>query len=579
MDHGFLKKIEPLASLCWFGLCLLVMLFYTKSEFLRPTDDPKELFLYGGLFLVFILLSLFILLKNKKVSLVKTNADILFVALLLYQIVNLFFVGTTFSEGLATTGRFSLLALAVWFYSFYNEESFEKLILSVVICGFLAICYTVFQGSLIQFFTRSVYKILPIGHISYFADFLLLLLPWTIYLSGSRNRGYLKWVFRIFSLALVFLIFFSGRRSSLIGLLVSFIVALFLWQRIGLSLKRVLKLLILPIISVIIFLVVMQVLQNQKQDRHQTLVDRLSKTVTGFVSGKSAPSPRMTFYKRSFKAITQKPMTGWGYGSFKYVYPRFAVHGDPDTKIFKARNRHWVMHPHNDILYQLFEGGIIGFGLFYGLVFLLWWTLGAYVLKNTKSPDLYFWAFIGLSGVFISFQFNTTSTNPVIRLMLIPYFAVAYKAMRKTYSLSKEPRFVFKSLVMLLLYGVTIWSFLPSWASYYLKQASHEFSQKKKSDLHLKAIALDPWGYNSLSRGGSFEMRNGRFKEAQTLLIQAKGRFPYVPMVYSKLARTYMLENQYQKAYQVLQEGLTLYPFYAPYLKSLEMIPPVFRKE
>lgn len=62
---------------------------------------------------------------------------------------------------------------------------------------------------------------------------------------------------------------------------------------------------------------------------------------------------RARILRITMKMITLKPWFGWGYGSFEYMFSRFAIaHAD-------YQYRRVVTHPHNELLFSWFQGGVV----------------------------------------------------------------------------------------------------------------------------------------------------------------------------------------------------------------------------
>lgn len=70
---------------------------------------------------------------------------------------------------------------------------------------------------------------------------------------------------------------------------------------------------------------------------------------------------RWTMLHDTLSMITQKPVLGWGYGSFEYNFQHFRINQHPPTLITEIAS-----HPHNEILLWVVEGGllaIVGIGV------------------------------------------------------------------------------------------------------------------------------------------------------------------------------------------------------------------------
>lgn len=68
---------------------------------------------------------------------------------------------------------------------------------------------------------------------------------------------------------------------------------------------------------------------------------------------------RWTMLRDTLRMIAEKPLLGWGYGSFEYNFLHFRINQLPPTVVTEIAN-----HPHNEILLWWVEGGLVSlFGL------------------------------------------------------------------------------------------------------------------------------------------------------------------------------------------------------------------------
>ncbi|NDO83181.1 hypothetical protein CJP72_21130 [Citrobacter sp. NCU1] len=76
---------------------------------------------------------------------------------------------------------------------------------------------------------------------------------------------------------------------------------------------------------------------------------------------------RLHILATTLTMIAQKPFSGWGYGTFEYAFSRFVMaHPDPGYQY-----THVITHPHNELLFFWFQGGILGL-IGVGLLFSSW---------------------------------------------------------------------------------------------------------------------------------------------------------------------------------------------------------------
>lgn len=82
-------------------------------------------------------------------------------------------------------------------------------------------------------------------------------------------------------------------------------------------------------------------------------------TMLGNPTLESLDHPGSNYYrwimvKQTLAMIAQKPLLGWGYGSFDYHFHHFLIQQQPPILIGEHAD-----HPHNEILYGWMEGGIV----------------------------------------------------------------------------------------------------------------------------------------------------------------------------------------------------------------------------
>jgi O-antigen ligase/Tfp pilus assembly protein PilF len=109
---------------------------------------------------------------------------------------------------------------------------------------------------------------------------------------------------------------------------------------------------------------------------------------------------RLNYYKDSFAAIQDFPVTGAGYGTFKDIYHSYQT----------ITERAYVDHAHNDYLEYLVEGGVVGFVLF-GAFLATWFGKTCRAFRSRRDPFAIFvctGCIVGVSAiVFHSFtDFN-----------------------------------------------------------------------------------------------------------------------------------------------------------------------------
>lgn len=71
------------------------------------------------------------------------------------------------------------------------------------------------------------------------------------------------------------------------------------------------------------------------------------------ISHEQSNQARWTMLRDTLSMIAEKPLLGWGYGSFEYTFQHFRINQVPPTKVTEI-----ARHPHNEILLWVVEGGV-----------------------------------------------------------------------------------------------------------------------------------------------------------------------------------------------------------------------------
>jgi O-antigen polymerase len=135
------------------------------------------------------------------------------------------------------------------------------------------------------------------------------------------------------------------------------------------------------------------------------------------------PGARVPIYLHSLHMWLEKPVLGWGYGSFEVAYLNsysealsqgLALPGSPEN----------LTHPHNELLYWGIEGGLIALG---GIALLVIGFLGI-IVKQPVSQAL---ALLGLVFPLVlhsqtEFPFYHAAVHWIILLTLVWYVASRY---------------------------------------------------------------------------------------------------------------------------------------------------------
>ncbi|CAI0997666.1 O-antigen ligase RfaL [Serratia marcescens] len=86
--------------------------------------------------------------------------------------------------------------------------------------------------------------------------------------------------------------------------------------------------------------------------------------VLRYASHAGSNHARYTMLRDTLAMIAEKPILGWGYGSFEYSFQHFRINQTPPTAVTEI-----ARHPHNELLLWWVEGGAIAL---FGMLLLVW---------------------------------------------------------------------------------------------------------------------------------------------------------------------------------------------------------------
>ncbi len=131
---------------------------------------------------------------------------------------------------------------------------------------------------------------------------------------------------------------------------------------------------------------------------------------------------RSYIWEDTFRMIEQKPLLGWGLGSFAYVYPAFR-----NPKLFLLLKDHQIefLHPENYYLNLAAEGGIVYLLLFIAMNVILFY----YLLKYRRSR-ICFYYFAILGGMLFQNIFSETFHSFAVYFLYILIFGLTLVEVR-----------------------------------------------------------------------------------------------------------------------------------------------------
>lgn len=230
---------------------------------------------------------------------------------------------------------------------------------------------------------------------------------------NSTTKLYLNCIIILLSLLNIFYLFYisCGRTSQAIFLL---LIPIFFIQKIK-SLKS--KYLISICISLITIIFAFCIIYSFRLQNswNNILISYKDYKTNPLNFNHNSVSYRLTFYKNSLDLIKQKPLFGWGTGSFAAIYKQFAT------------NHYNILtpNPHNEYLLWGTQLGLFGVSL------LLWWFYSLFktslILKNYEQHILQGLIVIFMLGCLAnSWVMDFVSGHLLIMLVSISLGALPY---------------------------------------------------------------------------------------------------------------------------------------------------------
>ena len=218
-----------------------------------------------------------------------------------------------------------------------------------------------------------------------------------------------------------------------------------------------------------IFLVMFSTLVYNYSDILRHRVSEISENMQEYQQGNTNTSigKRIEFYQNSLRLVREEPLLGGGTGSFSYQYKWLAAQQAIDS----------TTNPHNEYLMIAVQWGLLGVGLFVGLLYLMWQmtnylstmakglvvTIAVGCLVNSlwlDSTEGHLFAY--LIGVFyanvtFSPQFNLikilkTNKKQIVEIVGIGVIIVYLSFL----ALSNQPTTIDRQLAMVLLKNVMV---------------------------------------------------------------------------------------------------------------------------
>lgn len=505
----------------------------------------------------------------------------------------------------------SFLGLGVWgcFFLVYffsqwvmEDEGWMRLLLiAVLLSGFLAAGYSILQfyGIELPIWRRISGRMRlfsTFGNPNYLAGYLTGVLPLGVLLYFSEKR------WKVLYLTLVAVLYTSllmtNTRGAWVALFFSSILAIILILIfLGREFFRTRKFSIILLVVVFIFITLVFSFPNPLNFKRVNVVERGISTL----NFTSSASQRLLIWQVAGELIRERPILGWGVGTFGLHYPEaqgiFLSRKEGRFYIPRANRS---IHAHNDYLELWMETGLVGLFIFFWILVSFYKRVLLFLKKNRFSEPLSLFLIFLTAGVTsflvhagVSFPFHIVQNGMVFWLFLAMSGKIIQKEPQqlnssKTHSSKGQKKgenqknlnvdlgrgatyvnHLIKWTITVLV--VTSALYLASWririfiSDLYVKQAELLMESKvypEAKDELIRAIKINPYNAQAFAYVTRVDVYLGLYQEIINVFAKAEKGWN-TPMIHNYRAFAYLNQGRMNKAKEALKKGIFLYPNFA----------------
>jgi putative inorganic carbon (HCO3(-)) transporter len=288
---------------------------------------------------------------------------------------------------------------------FKSKKNIYKFVLVYCIPLSAVICYTIVRHSNYFFDKHSAhYMMSPFfnDHTSYGAV-IAFFIPLLISVLWVKRKHF---VMNIFLLAIISVFIIGLILSFTRAAWISLVLASFFILLLKLKINRKFLFFIPSFILFIFFLFqnpILDTLQRNKQDSSDNLIEHF--TSISNISTDASNMERINRWKCAINMFLEKPVFGWGPGTYQFQYAPFQLYND---KTIISSNQGDMGNAHSEYLGPLAESGVLGL-LFFSLLVLVVILRAIYLydtLENHHLKTLLLAIIAALLSYFIHGAFN-----------------------------------------------------------------------------------------------------------------------------------------------------------------------------
>lgn len=535
----------------------------------RPFDDWKNVLFYAG---AGCLLGHQLWKRRRAASLTVNYFSISLFLYAAFAILSLFGNHAPRYEGLLAVSRLFLWIGLVWVFSYWEKRRWEEIAKISVISASLIAILNFGQAHGYKVWSFSYFLIPPVGHVSYFGDFMALHLPLTFYLLASSRSFRWKILWGFCGLWIAMGLWISATRASMLGIGCAALLGLILLKRMRTVSWRGFM---IAVAGMVLLTIGFHSI-HPRSLRGDITLDRLKGFFkVGEFDIDALSSHRWKGYLTTVRMIGDKPLQGWGIGGFRFIYPEYD-HKPPYNAGLSSASL-WYMHPHNEILHQGMELGLFGLSAFLAIFLLIFFEATKQFRHKAADVSNDFMTLLGLAGLtvsLVSWQFSTNFLFPVSRILTAFYGGLLWRQLASGTRCWKRLQARGITIVLGILTVGSSLLLLNYHSALYLIGKGYRTNDPAEG-LKFKrwAYHLAPRAFEPLFAYATAMSKSDASSESRYLLERLHAEFPFVPFVLYEVARSRIKAGKRAEAIIFLQHALANDPYFEPanrLLKDLE---------
>lgn len=526
------------------------------------------------------------------------------------------FVKTTLSADNLFARMFDWYGLLLWAAGVYlgvrvlKKLTQENILLLAFIACFLACIYGVLQAVGLEFlwpfeinqFATKTFS--TFGNPNFLSSMVVMLFPALLvyFMRASRRKDWL--VYGLFVLVYVLFLSFGAARSSWIGTLCALIMMwmfgtlrTLIWSKKG-------RVFVLAILAVGAGYAAVHFGGAEDKNPVARRAAELAKVTPASVTLNVSPEEifpslhqRLFMWDVSKEIFLSRPVLGAGLGNFEAAF----VQNQPKTLLNYPNLRElkaFTSAPHNELFFQLAQGGIVGLGMFLFMFMVLFLEVRDFAShkKEGDKKQLLQALFCGILGMLADNMFNISLH------VVVPAFIFWWMIGAEVSGVGKEERTVeiaanpaTKTVALCVLFAcvlLVLWQALAMNSHYrsfegdkYMSAAlaasqagDKELAAQRETaarEQYSRAFSMYPGNTGAGYKWGSVLLKNGQYSAALAAFEKTMAAASHREEVYFRAALAAQAAGDEKKAARYLQEHIRLHPYH---LESYLLLAQLLRK-